>query len=246
MGQLAALLRAAADFVFPRICCGCAGRVLEPGKLLCGRCAAEIVPLRVPLCPTCGRPDAAAGSPTCDQCPDSNVFFAAARAATPFGGIAKVLVEKLKYSGCTEYAPVMAERMLAVMSEHFSSIEFDAIVPVPLFAARERERGFNQSRLLAQEIAAARGIRTDSRAVRRIRATRTQTRLSRAERADNIRGAFQAPRPEEVRGRAFLLADDVFTTGATLNECAKVLIEAGAVSVHCLAFARAVYESKRS
>jgi ComF family protein len=231
---------ALADFVFPRLCCGCGERVFEAKRLVCCQCEATLEALRLPVCVTCGREDCPAGEGlTCDDCPEGTIYFQAARAFTQFSGTAKVLVEKLKYSGRTEFAPLMARYMARVCFTEFKKAEFSAVVPVPLFSARRRERGFNQSEELARFLGSQLYLQVKPDLLRRIRSTGTQTRLSRRERAENIRGAFEASAIEEIAGKTLLLVDDVHTTGATLNECAKALKEAGAAAVYCIAFCRA-------
>jgi ComF family protein len=114
----------------------------------------------------------------------------------------------------------------------------DLIVPVPLHAARWRERGYNQSTLLASQLATASGLRLIEEALTRIRATAPQITLNAVEREANVRGAFEA-RADLVRGRRVLLVDDVCTTGATLAACSHALKPAGAISVWALTLARA-------
>lgn len=240
-GALLRLGETLADFVFPRLCCGCGERVIEPGRLICVPCERLMAELALPLCPTCGLPDARAGASRCSDCPRGEIFFTAARACTPFAGLASVVVHKLKYSRRLEYADFMAGRMEAVAREEFAGIGFDALVPVPLYPTRQRERGFNQAAELARRIAPALRAPVEPTFLLRTRPTSSQTRLKKNDRAENVRGAFSCPRPAAVAGKRLLLVDDVYTTGATLNECARMLKEAGrAESVHCLAFARAL------
>lgn len=229
-----------ADFVFPRLCCGCGERVLESGRLICIRCEGTIEDLILPLCPTCGVPAARGGASTCDDCPRRTVHFTTARGTTPFTGIAKTLVEKLKYSGRVEYAPVMAQRMAEALRHGFPGVEFDGVLPVPLHSTRYRDRGFNQSEEIGRHLSRMTGLAMSTGLLKRARPTPSQTRLKRKERAENIKDAFECPDPAAMAGKCLLLVDDVYTTGATLNECARTLIESGARSVHCLTYARAV------
>lgn len=127
----------------------------------------------------------------------------------------------------------MAERATTL----FDQPSVDAVVPVPLHRQRERERGFNQSEILASVVARSSRLPVLRKALTRIRATLPQTGKSR-ERARNVRGAFAVGNPEMVKERILLLVDDVLTTGATVNECAKVLMKAGARGVLVYTLAR--------
>jgi ComF family protein len=113
------------------------------------------------------------------------------------------------------------------------------VLPVPLHRRRERQRGFNQAALLAERVAAVAGARLGGRNCVRVRDTAPQTGLRGAERRKNVRGAFAVPRPEKVRGLRLLLVDDVLTTGATADSCARALLAAGAKGIWVLTLARA-------
>ena len=242
IGALRTFRATLADFVFPRLCPGCGERVFEEGMLICPTCRDSLVALQLPLCPTCGAPDAPfSPEDICDCCPEGEVFFTSARAVTEFAGVAKQLVERVKYNIHPEYAEWMGRRMAEVFKiEHQLVRQFHAIIPVPLHRTRARERGFNQSHLLAQEIAAATGLELMNGVLLRHVFTKTQTRMGRRARAKNIAGAFKVAQSGCIRDKTILLVDDVHTTGATLNECARVLKEAGAECVCCMSFARAV------
>jgi ComF family protein len=118
------------------------------------------------------------------------------------------------------------------------TVPLDLAMPVPLHGSRLRQRGFNQALLLAQGVCGRFSVPLSFDNLYRTRHTRPQVELSGRERAENVRGAFAVARPGEVRDRKVLLIDDVFTTGATMNECAKVLKDAGAASVTVLTLAR--------
>jgi ComF family protein len=117
---------------------------------------------------------------------------------------------------------------------------YDVIIPVPLHVSRLRWRGFNQSQHLALSLASAAGIPLDSFILERVRPTRPQVQLNEAERRRNVARAFHVARPERVRGRRVLLIDDVYTTGATVDECSRVLLRNGCAHVDVLVLARAV------
>ena len=142
------------------------------------------------------------------------------------------------------FLPVLG-RALAAFAEASLALEeglwsgAQALVPVPLYRARERDRGFNQSRLIARELARARGLAVIDRCLVKVRSTPAQTSLEAAERETNVRKAYAVKDPRKIAGRILILVDDVFTTGATLRECSRTLIGAGAREVRALTIAQA-------
>jgi ComF family protein len=148
------------------------------------------------------------------------------------------LIHLMKYRNRPGLARVMGRRVACACSHRFRG-ERGIIVPVPLHRARKRERGYNQSELLAQELAREIGWPLVAEALARVRPTRSQATLSREERAGNVRGAFVVRRREAVQGKRCILVDDVVTTGATANECSRVLLEAGAAEVMLVTVAAA-------
>ncbi len=145
-------------------------------------------------------------------------------------------IHRFKYDGQPQLAEAFAAYMSAIGKAN--SLSADAIVPVPLHATRLRERGFNQSLLLARYVSVTAGSLVEVRALRRVRPTQQQAHLGATARKENVRDAFAAL-PELVEGRALMLVDDILTTGATLVECANVLYRAGARRVIALTLARA-------
>jgi ComF family protein len=132
----------------------------------------------------------------------------------------------------------LADFLEACWRTHFNGADLDAVTFVPLFPRKQRERTYNQSHLLAAELAPRLRCPLLTRCLRRVRYTATQTHLSMDERAANVRGAFAVSDPDWVAGRNLLLVDDVMTTGATVSECARVLKEAGAGRVYVITVAR--------
>jgi ComF family protein len=232
------LSRILVDVLFPRICCGCNERILAEQRIVCESCERKLRPLREPLCPRCGlenSPAAAGGK--CPSCPRGEIFFVSVRAVTPYTGVACHILEKFKYRARAEYADFIAPHMARVCKKQFIGIAFDCIIPVPLHHTRRRERGYNQSALLARHLGRDLSIPVHEHSLRRVRPTPSQTRLSRQERRENVEGAFATR--GDVGGKTILLVDDVYTTGATLNECARVLRNSGAEYVYGLCFCRA-------
>jgi ComF family protein len=152
---------------------------------------------------------------------------------------ARPIVHALKYDGWTRVADEMALRMSRLSWPEDVLAERAALIPVPLAAARERERGFNQSVLLARALGRLWGLPAWEHVLVRSRRTVSQTQLTPDQRRDNVRGAFRATATRDLSGRHVILVDDVVTTAATLNACASALMAGGARIVSFVTFGRA-------
>ncbi len=233
------------DLLFPPFCPLCRAR-LDEGRRdpLCGPCWAGLERLPPPYCRTCGRPFPAfdpgrpAQASPCEPCRRRRPPFAYARAAAVYGERVREAVHALKFERKTALARPLGDLMAEAGSAMLPLDAVDCLVPVPLHPSREAERGFNQSVLLANRVGRRWGVPVESRSLRRRRPTLPQTDLDAEGRRANVRGAFTLSRPAAVDGRHVLLIDDVFTTGATVAECARVLLEAGARAVGVLTVAR--------
>ena len=170
----------------------------------------------------------------CRLCRSGAIGFDGAYSFGSFEGTLRELIHQFKYGGMKPLAKPLAGFLAAALPREQ---QFDAVVPMPLHWRRQWERGFNQSELLARATARRCGIPM-LRAVRRLRATKTQAGLSNAKRRENVSGAFRVRGRATVRGRRILLIDDVLTTGATAGACARALKRAGAKSVTVLTLAR--------
>jgi ComF family protein len=176
----------------------------------------------------------------CGRCRRGLSAFATGASLGPYEGSLRVLLHELKYAGHRRVATRLADALLAEPTSQAVLAGADALVPVPLHPRRQRERGFNQAELIAAALARRTGLALLASALVRRKDTTTQTGLSAAARRDNVRGAFAVRRRAQIAGRRLVLVDDVLTTGATAEACARVLREAGAVEVRLLALARAL------
>jgi ComF family protein len=242
-----ALAVAALDLLFPASCPLCHRR-LAAGRQdpLCGDCWSAIERIRPPQCAACGLPfltfdaddvgEATEGAPRrCGACLIEPPAYEYARAAGVYAGPLREALHALKFGRKRALARPLAALTLAQCRRVLGD-DVDALLPVPLSPARRRERGFNQSELIADRIGAARRLAVEPRWLRRRRDTRPQTELLADERRQNVRDAFVASRA--AAGRHVVIVDDILTTGATVNECARTLRAIGARRVGVVTVAR--------
>jgi len=213
----------------------CAACGAWPARALCDACGAAFARPRH-RCGRCALP-VADGRPVCGACLREPPPLDACLAAVPYAYPWSSLLARFKFSGEPGWAGVLAERMAAVPGVAEELAQAARVLPLPLAPRRLAERGFNQALLLALRLAPD---KTDARLLLRLRETGTQTALDRAARQANLRGAFgvEPLRAAEVRGRDFLLVDDVMTSGASLHAAARALKQAGARRVAAVVLAR--------
>lgn len=235
------MFKALLDIFFPPVCLLCRKRAVEKG--FCAACRALIEARRItgPLCIVCGTPfqSPKALDHACGRCLEEKPAFHAARSAFIYDGPVLDTLHRFKYSGDVALAQPLARAVLGQIDLLTHDSGRLLVVPVPLYRGKLKERGFNQSLLLAREIARLKGYPLEVRGLKRARDTGQQVGLKAAERKRNVAGAFAVVDASLFKGRKALLVDDVATTGATLNECAKALRRAGA-EVYALTVARAV------
>ena len=237
------MLRYLLNFVFPPRCAACGGRLpLESNERVCSPCLGKIDRLSEPLCAVCGIPIAAARE-WCERCAAAPPHFSRARAIAAYrdgagrdAGVIGAMIRRHKYGLDQSLGRALAECLGAELP--LDGAGYDLIIPVPLHSGRLRWRGFNQAAMLGRAVARRIERPIDASNLMRIRATPPQTARTRRGRRENIRNAFAVRRPARVANRSILLVDDVMTTGATADECARVLLQAGARRVDVLTLAR--------
>ena len=222
----------AMDWLFPPNCGGCA----SPGSRWCADCSHNTIEITSPICPVCGNPNLTEN--VCQRCCSSRPFYTSLRAYAVFGGSIREAIHRLKYQRDIGLGEALARPMITTLSKLNWSL--DIITSVPLGLVRFKERGYNQATLLARPIALCLRVPFNTHALSRTRETKTQVGLTINERQENMAGAFQAM-SELVQGKKVLVVDDVATSGATLNACAKALLEGGADKVYGFSLARAVF-----
>jgi ComF family protein len=237
-------LRNIVDLALPPLCPACREPVED--QALCASCWSKLSFIARPYCERLGIPftyDPGPGILSMQAIADPPAY-ARARAAVRYDDIARALVHAFKYGDRLDLAPTLGRWTAQAGREILA--EADALVPVPLHWRRLWARRFNQSASLAQAVSAASGVPVLHEAIARAKATQHQVGLTQAERAVNVQGAFRVS-PEgkaQIAGRRLVLVDDVLTSGATVDACARALLRAGAANVDVLVFARVVAAAK--
>jgi ComF family protein len=242
--QLRGWCRQVLRFVLPVECLSC-GRSLstDPVPFFCTVCWQTIRPLHQPVCVRCDQPFVSPAAITytpnhqCQYCQEQPPDFERAWTLFPYLSPLRDAICSFKYKGKLTLARPLAQLMISTLPH---GIDADVIIPVPLHPARLRAREFNQSLLLADQLSHHLSRPVSATNLVRIAATDPQTTLSRQARLRNLRKAFAIRRPQDLAEKRILLVDDVFTTGTTLNECAKTLRKAGSGPVFALTLARTI------
>jgi competence protein ComFC len=241
--SLAELKNSILDFVFPAHCLLCntslsseRGNLQEsnPSFLVCQDCWKSLNILPHPFCPLCRAfldfSQISSGKPRrCPKCPESSLMLN--RSLGLFDPYYQILIHNFKYKRKITLGEMLGRRLGEILKEERVLEEIDYLIPVPLHSSRERERGYNQSKVLAQEISEITGLSLLDKILIRKKNTKDQTNLSLEQRERNVKDAFTVRNNTVLKGKGVLLVDDVMTTGATLRECSRALKEAGARTV---------------
>ncbi len=229
------------NWIYPPKCILC-GELLplqKPERDLCINCIADFPWMKPPVCKRCGK-SIESNQAYCISCQKKISYFDRGFCVFHYGVVKRAIAE-LKYQGYKQNADIlgciMAEYMKRFFTEYIDKIDF--MIPVPMFAKKQKARGFNQAELLAKAIHQQIDIPILQNICIRIRNTIPQNGLSPAQRIENLKEAFALTQPEAVNRKRILLIDDIFTTGTTINQCAITLKRAGADTVYFLALASA-------
>ena len=240
--SLATALRPLVDLVLPPRCPGC-GVLVEDDLQFCPECWNALRFISDPSCTSCGKPfsEGRDADLVCAECLADPPLHDGIKAAVLYDDLSRSIVLKLKHSGKIGLARLVARHLQRHIPEDKADL---VLIPVPLHRWRLWRRGFNQSILIARELARPHGLTVENDVLRRIRATPPLKGMTRKQRGLAVRGVFDIPkdRRERIRGRHVLLIDDVYTTGATSRACVRLLKQAGAASVTIFCWARVLRE----
>jgi ComF family protein len=231
------------DLFFPRNCQFCAEPLAEEHRgVVCPACLAKAKRIEPPFCQRCALPFAGKLDKefACGYCQDLKFHFSRAVAACRAEGVVRDCIHRFKYNREMYFERHLADWLIEAGQREIDWQLIGGIVPVPLFPRKERHREFNQAEQLSQALSRAVGRPVWCRQLRRVKETSTQTRLDKETRRANVRDAFAVRDGAVFAGQRVVLVDDVFTTGATLDSCARMLRQEGAVDVIALTVARGV------
>ena len=220
--------------LYPEVCQLCKAEPATPREGFVGpKCWSQVRFIRAPFCERCGLPYEGdlTTSFTCTNCYDLKLHFTFARSAVVAKTVTLEVIHRFKYSRALWFENFLADLLIREAAPALREQRWNLIMPVPLHPLKEREREFNQSAPMARRLGRATNLPCDEKTLRRTRPTVTQTHLSRDKRAENIKSAFAVRPGASLSGRRIVLVDDVLTTGATTNDCARALRDAGAEEV---------------
>jgi ComF family protein len=236
-------LQASLGLIYPEICQLCrTQRATARDGFVCAKCWSHVRFIRAPFCDRCGLPYP--GDLTtkfeCTNCRELALHFSSARSAVVAKTVVLETIHRFKYQRALWFENFLSDLLIREAAPVLLGQNWGFIVPVPLHPLKLREREFNQAARLAAPLATAVGIPLNEKILERIAPTVTQTLLTREERATNMKNAFGVRRSANVAGKKIIIVDDVFTTGATTNACARALRRAGATDVCVWTVARGI------
>jgi len=226
------------DVILPPVCYVC-GKACTGTYGLCDNCAALIHHILPPYCKHCGK-RVIKNTETCGTCGFEVSYLDRSWSCCRYETTIKHCIHLFKYSGYIGLVDIFSDLMMNFLRKNNIGPSIELIVPVPVYATKRRERGYNPSEVLARALSKKLSKPLDYKNLKKVKWTESQSELDKKRRLNNIKGAFLTVDRNVFSGRNILIVDDVFTTGATLNECAKVLKEINVKKVFSLTLARGV------
>jgi len=234
------ITRGIVGLIYPPSCQMCGKRLnLFDRRVLCEICYNDIRLNNLPFCKRCGRP-APYEDYVCESCKEKRYYFDSSYAVCIYEGVIRECIHNFKYNANFALERLFKDLMIEFVEKYIDMSRVDWLVPVPLHRVKYRERSFNQSAILAAHLSKRFGISVLKGNLVRIQLGKPQIMLPKYKRLEGIKGSFKIKKPSLIKDKMLLLIDDVFTTGATVNECSKILKEAGASIVKVLTLARSV------
>jgi ComF family protein len=237
--EIAIVRQAFSDLIFPPFCPICEQQLSHNEHLVCEDCFESIHTIESRFCRRCAAP-LEEERKTCRYCKDKKYHFTKVRALGTFSPPLSEMVHLLKYERKTHLANRLGILLANIFLADHELSSSSIIIPVPLHPTRMRERGYNQSLLLAKKVAEISRTELCTHAISRAKPTKSQTALAHTQRIDNLRNAFRIEDSEPLAGKSVTVVDDVLTSGTTLDEMAKTLLDAGAELIYGLVLARAM------
>lgn len=229
------------NLFYPAVCQLCSEqRATYDESYICGDCRKKVRIIDGAFCSRCGIPydGEITQAFVCGECKDVDLKFDAARAAVHVNAFMLDVVHRYKYGRALWFEKFLGEYLVQAAEPELRKERWDFIVPVPLHSVKQREREFNQAERLAMCLSRATGIPVNTKILKRITPTESQTRLTRAERAENVRKAFALRGAVDLKGARIVIVDDILTTGATTSACSGVMKKAGASAIQVWTVAR--------
>lgn len=225
------------DAILPPACICCGSFLDKIG--ICSSCWSDIKWISEPQCEICGQP---LEKETCEYCIENQNYFDKAVSVMVYEGLARQMILKFKDSDFSIYSSIFAQWMSRIIQEF--SDEIDLLVPVPISRKRRLKRKYNQSELLCCALRDLLKLDYEPRILKKIKETPSQKLLNRETRLKNLKNSFAIDQNFQITNKVILLVDDVITTGATANTCAKLLKKAGAKKVYVATLARVILENR--
>ena len=226
---------AISDLIFPRRCAVCDRPVDRLGQGVCLKCKSQIQDIQAPFCMKCGKQLNEPQQEYCNDCLIRKHFYLQGKALYDYGSMADSIF-RFKYMGRQEYAGFYGKELYDRYGFWLHAVRPDALVPVPIHASRKRKRGYNQAELLAVELSKHSGIPVNSKLIIRKKKTKPQKDLTIQERQNNLKKAFKICQ-NDVKLSTIVIIDDIYTTGSTIDDMAKLLMASGIQKVYYVALA---------